>query len=131
MKINYHLMTQIIPFFSELAQNAPIKFSTKRKLMRFNEKLISEYQLFQEEIQKLAGLYCEKDENGEFILTENGGQKIKPDKIDEANKALEDIYTTEIDLEFEPFKLEESYFEDFIGSAATVRLIEDNFLLEE
>lgn len=109
----------------------PLKFSIKRKVMRFNELVIKEYQFFEKEIQNLAEQYCEKDEEGNFITVEGGGQKIYPDKIDEANKALEDIYTTEIDLEFEPFKLEESYFEDFIGSAATVRLIEDNFLLEE
>lgn len=131
MKINYNLILELVTFFSGLLENTPIKFGTKRKIMRFQEALVKEYQLFEKEIQNLAEQYCEKDEEGNFITVEGGGQKIKPDKIEEANKALEDIHTTEIEITFEPFKLEEKYFEDFIGSTAAVRLIEENFLLEE
>lgn len=131
MKINYSLILELIPFFSGLLENTPIKFGAKRKIMRFQEALVKEYQFFEKEIQSLAEQYCEKDEEGNFITVEGGGQKIHPDKISEANKSLEDIHTTEIEMTFEPFKLEEKYFEDFIGSAAAVRLIEENFLLEE
>lgn len=131
LKINYNQVSQIATYFRSIENANDLTFSQRRRLMRLNDELEKEFNYFTHEIQKLADLHCEKDDNGEFVKTEGGGQKIKDDSIDIVSKALNEIYGTETEIHYQPFKLNEKYFENLKCDTQTIKLIEDAFLEEE
>lgn len=85
----------------------PIK--TSYKLTRFFNQLEEEAKFFNETLQKIIDEYGQKDENGNFIFTDNGqGVKIKEDKYNECMGKIEELNSIEVKLNYIPsFTLEE------------------------
>lgn len=85
----------------------PIK--TSYKLTRFFNQLEEEAKFFNETLQKIIDEYGQKDENGNFIFTDNGqGVKIKEDKYNDCMGKIEELNSIEVKLNYTPsFTLEE------------------------
>lgn len=89
----------IEPLYNTLSslkeKEMPIRLSYKITLLL--DKIDLEYNFFISEMRKIINKYGLKDENGEFIQ-EDGNIKINPDSINLAEKALQELYETEITL---------------------------------
>ena len=85
----------------------PIK--TSYKLTRFFNQLEEEAKFFNETLQKIIDEYGQKDENGNFIFTDNGqGVKIKEDKYNDCMEKIEELNSIEVKLNYVPsFTLDE------------------------
>lgn len=128
LKLTYNSINQITPYFKFLEDIPNLTFGQRRSLSRLNEQLQKELNALTAEIKKIAEDYSEKDENGNQIVLENGAIKLQMDKMDEINKKLEEIYLTEIELEYNNFKLNEKYFENLQCDKTTFELVEKNFI---
>lgn len=73
----------------------PIRLSYKFTLLL--DKIDCDYNFFISEMRKIINKYGLKDDQGELVQ-ENGNIKINPDSFALAEKALEDLYETEIKL---------------------------------
>jgi len=85
----------------------PIK--TSYKLNRLFNELEVESKFFNETLEKIIDEYGQKDEAGNFILTDNGqGVKIKEEKFSECKNKIDELSNVEIHLDYEPvFSLDE------------------------
>jgi len=81
----------------------PFKGSLAFKIARLARELNKEVETFNSERQKLLNEYCEKDENGELVILENGNVKILPDKINEFNEVFNSLLQTEVEINVEKF----------------------------
>lgn len=72
--------------------------STTFKIARLIRELDKEIQLFEEERNKIANKYGEKDENGVLITKDNGMIKISDDKIQECNEELQALFSTQVEI---------------------------------
>ena len=130
LNISYGILSQITPYFQSLEDVGDLPFSTRRRLIRLNEELAKDLKILQSEINNIIEEHCEKDENGDFIVLEGGGQKIKETDVEIANKKLAELWSTEAEISYQPFKIPEKYFEELRCDAQTIKFIEDNFLEE-
>lgn len=92
----------IIKSFQE--KEMPIKLSYK--FSKIFDSIESDYQFFFTQLRKILDKYAEKDENGEFIQND-GHIPFKKDCFELAEKALNDLYETEITLPKITFTLDE------------------------
>lgn len=125
----YNQIFQIAGYFKSLEEAPDLTFSQRRRLVHLNEQLMKEHTFLSQELRKIADEYCEKDEEGNFVISEDGsGQKIREGQIENCNTALTQIYSETIDLTVMPFKLPEEYFEQLRCDTSTLKLIEEHFL---
>jgi hypothetical protein len=130
LTITFNSLAQIANYFKSL-ENAPdITFSQRRRLMRLNEELDKEKKTLDAQIKILADKYCEYDSDGKPIVLENGGQKIKEELISDCEQELTEIYFSEIQIDWQPFKLEEKYLDQLKCDSITTKFIEQTFLQE-
>lgn len=129
LKLTYSNISQIRSYFLSMENIPNLTFGQRRGLARFNESIGKEFEAFIEEIKKIAEEYCEKDENGDLITMENGAQKIKDDFIETVDRLLIDLYKTETEIDYMPFKLPEESFDYLQCDKETFKLIEENFIL--
>lgn len=130
LKTNYGIIAQITNYFKSLEKIQDLTFSQRRRLVRLNEEFAKEFKYFNNELEQIAQEHCEKDDQGNFIKMEGGGQKIKDDDIEIVNKKLDELYKTEVEIQYQPFKLTEKYFDNLKCDADVIRFIEENFLEE-
>lgn len=85
----------------------PIKVTYK--FTRLFKEVQEQVDFFNKTMQNIIQQYGEKDENGEFVLTENkSGVMIKKDKYDECMEKVNELNNLEIDLQYNPiFTLDE------------------------
>lgn len=85
----------------------PIK--TTYKFTRLFKEIDENVEFFNKTLSDLLNNYGQKDENGEYILTEDGnGVKIKEDKYDECLEKINELNALEANLIYQPiFKIEE------------------------
>lgn len=88
-------------------QKLPIKVSYK--LTRFFNELEGETKFFNDTLQKLIEDYGKKDENGNYIYTDDKqGVKIQEDKFQECMDKIDELNKLEVNLSYIPeFTLEE------------------------
>lgn len=88
-------------------QKLPIKVSYK--FTRFFNELESETKFFNETLQNLIEEYGKKDENGNFIYTDDKqGVKIQDEKFDECMNKIDELNKLEVNLNYIPeFTLDE------------------------
>ena len=88
-------------------QRLPIKVSYK--LTRFFNELENEAKFFNDTLQKLIEEYGKKDENGNYIYTEDKqGVKIQDDKFQECMDKIDELNKLEVNLSYVPeFTIEE------------------------
>lgn len=88
-------------------QKLPIKVSYK--LTRFFNELEGETKFFNDTLQKLIEDYGKKDENGNYIYTDDKqGVKIQEDKFQECMDKIDELNKLEVNLSYIPeFTLDE------------------------
>ena len=88
-------------------QKLPIKVSYK--LTRFFNELEGETKFFNDTLQKLIEDYGKKDENGDYIYTDDKqGVKIQEDKFQECMDKIDELNKLEVNLSYIPeFTLDE------------------------
>lgn len=82
----------------------PIKLSYK--FSKIFDSIESDYQFFFSQLRKILDRYAEKDENGNFVQNDDY-IPLKKETFDLAEKALNDLYETEITLPKITFTLDE------------------------
>lgn len=83
-------------FFNDA--NIPLKGAYKlNKIKKATEK---EGEFYIEKLQEIIDTYAKKDENGNFIFSEDGTQiQIQEDKIEECNQAMSDLESLEVEID--------------------------------
>lgn len=89
--------------------NKKMSIKTTYKFARFFKEIEEQIEFFNNTLQELIEEYGQKDENNNFILTEDkNGVKIKEDKYDECMNKIDELNNLEINLVYQPtFKIEE------------------------
>lgn len=78
--------------------NLPLKGAYK--INKIRKQVEKEGEFYTEKFQEIVDKYAKKDENGNVVFTDDGGQiMIQEDKISECNKALEDLQNLEVEIE--------------------------------
>lgn len=83
--------------FSQIMQQS-FKGSIAFKVARLARELNKEMETFNAERQKLLERYCEKDENGELKVLENGNVQVIPEKLQEFNQEFTNLLETEVEI---------------------------------
>lgn len=89
------------------SQEMPLRLSYK--FSKLLSKIEKDSEFFTEKTREVILKYAEKDENGDFVQTEDGNIRIQTGKIEEANKAmmeLNDIEVEDINITFTLDELE-------------------------
>lgn len=95
-------MEQLINFRAngDFFANANLPLKGAYKLNKIRKAVEKESEFYSEKFQEIVNTYAKKDEEGNIVFSEDGGQiMIQDDKIIECNQALEDLQqlTVEID----------------------------------
>ena len=99
----------------QLAQLEPkikdkkMSIKTTYKFTRLFKEIEEQVNFFNETLSNLIKEYGKRDENGEFVLTENqNGVKIREDKYDECMAKVQELNELDPELAYTPsFALEE------------------------
>lgn len=97
------------------------------KFMKFCKSIEIEEAFFNERMVEIVSAYCKKDGHGTYIRTETGGIEIIEDKIDECNKALEELNSLEVKKPDFVFTLDE--LEELKLSISDLAILDD-FIVE-
>ena len=92
--------------FNQFAQT---KVSSKLayKIMKFCKSAATEEEFYNTKRNEIIDMYAIKDENGQIGVSDDGMIKIVPDKIDEANAALQELNSIEVEAPSIKFTLDE------------------------
>lgn len=83
-------------FFGQ--QNLPLKVAYK--LNKIKQAVDKESDFYSEKFQEIINNYAKKDEEGNLVFSEDGEQiMIQDGKIEECNKALEDLQNLEVEID--------------------------------
>ena len=70
------------------------------KINKIKKAIEEEANFYSTKFQEIVDKYAQKDENGEIKFSEDGSQiLIQEGKIDDCNKALEDLQGMEVEIE--------------------------------
>lgn len=106
MKIKRFQLNNIAAIINSIGdKKGPIK--TQYKFVKLKQMAEEEQKIQQSLIDTNCIQFLEKDENGKFIPHEQGGFKIKKDKVEECNKIISEIMETEIEINDITFSLDE------------------------
>ena len=93
-----------IEFFS--SANLPLKGAYK--INKIRKALDKETDFYSEKFREIIDEYSKKDENGNIVFSEDGNEIIiKEESLEECNKALEDLYNLEVEVDNYNLKLED------------------------
>ena len=89
--------------------NKKMSIKTTYKFTRFFKEIEEQIEFFNNTIQNLIKEYGQKDENDNFVLTEDkNGVKIQEDKYDECMNKIDELNNLEINLNYIPsFSIDE------------------------
>lgn len=83
----------------ESIKNTPISIQTLYKIAKLFNTLNTEAEFYTNRLQTIAQKYGEKDEDGNLVPNENNtGVKIQPDKVNAAQKEIDDLLDLEIEV---------------------------------
>ena len=77
------------------------------KIMKFCKAVAAEEEFYNTKRSELINTYAEKSEDGQIATSADGMIRIIPDKIDEANAALQELNSLEVDVPNIKFTLDE------------------------
>lgn len=98
MKKQLHFIF-LLSNFLKLCAEAKLTFKTAYKLKKLSEAVAPEQAFFQQKLKEIFDEYAERDENNNFIPTNDGkGIKIIPEKLSECEEKIQELYTVEITL---------------------------------
>lgn len=99
------LLDTEVPISTLLDQNCP--FALAYKLSTLIDTIQKHRKFYDTSLQKIADDFGQRDDNNNLIQDENGGVKIKPDKIDECNQKILELDSVEISDELPELTPEE------------------------
>ena len=91
----------------EKLKKQSFSIETQYKFLKINKTLKEERDLFAEQSLYLLSNYAEKDENGQIITKDDGGIKIKEDKLKECASKVQEINNMEVQFPDIYFSLDE------------------------
>lgn len=78
------------------------------KLNKIKKAIAKETEFYGEKFQEIVDKYAQKDENGQIVFSDGGGQiLIKDGMVEECNKALDDLQNLEVEIDNCNLKLED------------------------
>jgi hypothetical protein len=75
----------------------PMPLRLSYKFTKLLEKIEKDSEFFAEKAREIVFKYAEKNEEGNFIQTEDGNVYIRPDKVEEANNAIMELNNIEVE----------------------------------
>ena len=106
IKVELQNLLDSMPIFQELISQK-LAARTAFKVNKIVKAINKEYELFDETRRTIIEKYGDRDENGEIKSDENGNLQIKKDQTDEFVHELQELLTTEIELNVSPLFIEE------------------------
>lgn len=103
-------MEQLINFRAngDFFANANLPLKGAYKLNKIRKAVDKEGEFYSEKFQEIVNTYAKKDEDGNVVFSEDGGQiLIQDDKIIECNQALEDLQQLTIEIDNYNLSLED------------------------
>lgn len=93
-------LREIVSAVSTLNQiiNNQFSGSLAFRISRIVRELRKETETFEAERDKIIMKYCERDENGEPVMTGKNSYKIAADKVDECNNEFNTLLDTEVEI---------------------------------
>lgn len=95
-------MDQIIDFRNsgDVFGEAHLPLKAAYKLNKIKKAIDKEGDFYTEKFQEIVDKYAKKDENGEFVFSEDGEQiMIKDGMIDDCNKELTELQELSVEIE--------------------------------
>ena len=95
-------MEQVIDFRNNIDffMNVSLPLKGAYKLNKIRKALDKESDFYGDKFQEIIDTYAKKDENDNIVFSEDGNEiMIQEDKIEECNKALEDLQNLEIEID--------------------------------
>ena len=95
-------MDQIIAFRNngEFFAGASLPLKGAYKLNKIKKAIEKEADFYTEKFQEIVDTYAKKDDDGNFIYSEDGNQiMIKDGMVEECNQAITDLQTLEVEVE--------------------------------
>ena len=86
--------------------NEVFNINTQYKLIKIKKKLLEEQEIYQEQLDSLKAFF-ETDESGNYIMSNDGGYKIKSEFKELCFKKLEEINHLKVQVPDIYFSLEE------------------------
>lgn len=83
--------------FSTIMQQS-FKGSLAFKIARLARELNKEMETFNDARRKILEKYCELDENGQLIVSEDGNVKVKPNETANLNNEFNALVSTEVEI---------------------------------
>lgn len=107
MKIKMAKILDLRDIYEKIkTQSLPI--TTTYKISKLFTAINSETEFYQTQLNSIIQEYGKKDENGQFILTEDKqGVQVEADKISEAQAKIVELHNLEVDLPDITFSLPE------------------------
>lgn len=109
IKTSLNNILTVSPVFKELVTKN-FSLGVSFKIARLIRELDKELNTFKEVNSTLIDKYCEKDDKGETVFTEDGMIKIKEEFIDTYNEEIAKMISQEVEIQAD--KLEEKLFDD-------------------
>lgn len=107
MKISMSKILDLQELYPKLSSQ-PLPIGTTYKLTKLFNVVKSEAEFYTTNLDKIISEFGQKDENGNFILTEDQkGVRIDQDKIPEVESRLQELWNIEVELPSITFKLSE------------------------
>lgn len=95
-------MEQIIAFRNngDFFAGTSLPLKGAYKLNKIKKAVETEGEYYVEKFQEIVNQYAKKDENDQFVFSEDGNQiMIKDGMVEECNQALEDLQNLEVQIE--------------------------------
>lgn len=106
MLIKRSQINEIIKLINKLKEKK-FNISTQYKLIKIEKSILEEQEIFQEQIQVNCSEFFERDDNGNPLINDDGGYKIKKDKINECYRLMNKMTSLQIQIPDIYFSLDE------------------------
>ena len=97
MKIKSGIIYNALQTINNLSEK-PMKVSLTAKLLRLSYDLQKENEIIEKQRRDILTKYCDKDENGQPMIDENGNVTFNNGNIDEVQKELNELSNIEVDI---------------------------------
>ena len=107
MKLTIKDLVLFYNLYDQIKDRAP-SIKTAYKMNKIYERAAQEQTFIQEQQQKIAEKYAQRDEKGNLILTDDKTDiLVEPSKMNECKKALRELVEIEVELPDYSFTLDE------------------------
>lgn len=107
MKLTIKDLVLFYNLYDQIKDRAP-SIKTAYKMNKIYERAAQEQMFIQEQQQKIAEKYAQRDEKGNLILTDDKTDiLVEPSKMNECKKALRELVEIEVELPDYSFTLDE------------------------